>query len=335
MNLRNAFRNAIKMSVALLLAFIANVYFSFSHEYWLALAAFCVTYESLNQPIRHALIAWVIMIAAIFCAAILQFYSLPLSLIVLLMLLLISSAIFILKHSWSIHVRAGLVLFVLMMTIAVMWLPDTATLRDRINAVCIGGLIGLVSSLLIFPFKPNIAFRQGIIPVLKKLHEYSRHLVTVEKINLENALIFSPYPEWVYETGFNPGLRGGFRFFLVHLEQIVDLYFALQSHHIHQQKQLPEEFSRALDNNSQLIAMLINYFVTNQVVQTDLDFTSDLTAMENVARDLIPANIEILDLTPEYLQISAVVYTVKDIRKQLLQLLNSLPASYPLSSRVL
>lgn len=323
MNLSNAFRNSIKISFAVLLAFLANVYFSFSHECWLVFTAFCVTYESLNQPIRHALITMVIVLAGIFFASILQFYSIALVFIGLL--LFISSAVFILKHAWPMNVRAGIVLFAIVIAIAVWGLPDATTLRDRISDGCIGGLIGLASSLLIFPFNPNIAFRQGIIPVLKKIHEYSRDLATIKKINLENALIFSPYPEWVYETGFNPGLRAGFRFFLVHLEQTIDLYFALRNHDITNQ-QLPDEFARVFDNNSQLIAMLIDYFAMNQVVRTDLDFTSDLIAMENVAKDLMPSNIEILDLAPEYLQISAVVHTVKDIRKQLLQLLMSLPA---------
>lgn len=322
MNLCNALRHAIKMSFVVLLALTVNIYFSFSHECWLVLTASCVTYASLNQPIRHALIAWVIVIAGIFCASILQFYSITLLLIGVL--ILISSAFFILNHAWSLHARASPVLFVLIIVIAVMWPPDTAILRERISDVGIGGLLGLAFSLLLFPFNPNVAFRQGIIPVLKNLHEYSRHMAIVKKINLEKALIFSPYPEWVYETGFNPGLRGGFRFFLVHLEQIVDLYFALRTHTSHHLK-LPDEFSHVFDNNSQLIAILIDYFVTNQVLQTDLDFTSDLTVMENVAKDLIPSNVEILDIAPEYLQISAVVYTVKDIRKQLLQLLMSLP----------
>lgn len=323
MNFPSTIGNAIRVSLAVFIAVIVNFYFTFSHECFIVLTTFCMTYKSRNKPIRQALITFFIILAGLFCAAFLQLF--PFKVLLLWPLLLLSAIIFLLKRNWPIKIRVSSVFFVLIIAIAICWPEDTSTLRERIADSLIGGFIGFAAILFIFPFRPNVKFREGILPTLKNLYEYACDLTASKKRNLENALIFPPYPTWVYESGFNPGLRGGFRFFLVHLEQIIDLYFILPLYDGKNQ-QLPDAFLVVLDNNSQLIGMLVDYFMTNKIVPTDLDFTTDIKALEDAIKDLIPASSEMLDLSPEYLQLSALIHALKDARKQLLQLLMSLPA---------
>lgn len=330
MNLSNAVRYALKVSFAVLTAFFANIYFSSSHEPWLLLTTFCVTAESRNTPIRHALLVIVIIFAGLFTESILSSYF-PAANIWLGLLLLISGAIFLLNDTWKHNFRVSIVLFVLIITIALWWSNPSTMLRERILDSSIGGLIGLLFTIFIFPFNPNKAFRQGIITVLHALHDYALNPCESKKINVQKALISPHYPVWVYEVGFNPGLRSGLRFFLVHFEQIIDLYFAFEDYAAYEKEQLSAadfaEFQLASDNNAKLIAELSNYFNEQKIPQTDLDFISDIAAMEEVTRKLIPPSETLIDIAPQYIHVIGFAQTIKDIRKKLLQLLLSLTSS--------
>ena len=79
---------------------------------------------------------------------------------------------------------------------------------------------------LLFLFVWSRNFAKAWLLFLQALNDYSEHLrkrielfgenTAAAKSDADLSLLLKRqpgYPEWVFEVGFNPGLRGGFRFF--------------------------------------------------------------------------------------------------------------------------
>lgn len=302
--MKNLFlRNIISISSAIFIAVFINHYFSFSEQGWSVIIAFFVSpfiHDTLYKKLFFLSIFLVILLSAIF------------------------SSINIID-----------------------------SLNKQIIDMLIGVAIGIVCTKWIFPLRFGSAFGQGIIPVLRALVDYSTMTTTCfvqlninnndeiskKKIEIENLLSStkSIYPEWAYDVGFNPGLRGGFRFFLIHLEQIIELFFSME----YLLKQIAEvKCTQAMTNsvrdvmekNNRLMHVIINYFQHHELKEeVDTDFFSDISTLENFTRCMVPKQLELLDISPDYVALTAFVRDMKDIRELLLKLVMALP---PLSGVV-
>jgi hypothetical protein len=214
--------------------------------------------------------------------------------------------------------------------------PISARMMD----VILGTLLGIVCGQFIFPVKFEEEFKQGVLPALNLLADCMQQFISEfgnfhahEFCQIELQLQKEPitYPEWVYETGFNPGLRSGFRFFLIHLERIMDLFSALNYLSKEPiQKNLLYSISRVMANsmekNHELVQALISYFEDKSWNVSPSDYTSDLTALESSLQTLIPANLELIDMSADYMVLINMVRNMKDLRKLLLQLVAALPS---------
>ena len=57
-----------------------------------------------------------------------------------------------------------------------------------------------------------------------------------------------------------------------------------------------------------------------------IDYTSDIVELEKRLNNIVPANMELLDISADNLYLTAIVRDIKDLRGILLQLINSLPS---------
>jgi len=233
--------------------------------------------------------------------------------------------------------------------------------------VLFGCIVGVLLGRFALSVRSVASFCRRILPALTALKSYSVILtdcllksevhdqtLSKGKRTLERALLerYSPYPEGIYKVGFNPGLRAGLRFFLVHLECVVELYFAISSTIIlHENLKLSESialqeamnseeaqhFKNALGyladpivtcmrQNESLLSVLIVFCETHAVTEVSAkDYVSDVTDLEERLRQIIPQNLALLDLSPSSLRVASLVRDIKEVRQVLLQLLASLP----------
>lgn len=200
-------------------------------------------------------------------------------------------------------------------------------------------------SWLFFPVKQPRDFCAGVIPAIDALAEYLRHLSAgnvspqIERKIFKSFLATSsPYPEWVYQSGFNPGLRSGFRHFLIQLEYAADLccsmdYWLSNNETLAGKEALMSALRQSLKINIDLLAGLSRTMhhhadkTPRPVNDTSVDFVSDITALEDVLQRLVPPSLELLDMSPDYVQMTALVRDVKDLREVLLLLANAMPVS--------
>lgn len=169
----------------------------------------------------------------------------------------------------------------------------------------------------------------GVRPLLEALSEDKLDTKSVMSNLLE---MISGYPEWVYRLGFNPGLRAGFRFFLIHLEHVSDLYFSID-YYEHDRigadalAEWEPLLSRVKKNNQRLLKTIIDRLQCSSIVKTDENYIDDMSALSEAIKKRIPAHLSLMDVVPDSISLSAYLQDLIDLRHVLLQLVAALPVN--------
>lgn len=346
-------RHALSSGFAVFTAVLINYYFSFSKEGWVVLTAFLVSQTTRGTPLKQGIYFFLIIIMAILLSSfiLLSIKQIIIIDIILSLMFIICSYITFINQPLSNQSFLLVIFFSVVLLIAALSPAKTSQLmQNRVADAVIGGVVGILFSQFVLPVRFGMEFRAGLIPILRALADYSHALtvgflhkdsnenildqkpINIKKANVKKALQTQQgiYPEWVYETGFNPGLRSGFRFFLINLEHMTDLFFSIDyliSRDVDAAllKALSNSFSVAMQKNDELFHALIDCFENNKIKNTESDFISDISELENTLRHLVPDNLEILDLSPDNITLIALVRNIKDLRGLLLQLVMALP----------
>jgi hypothetical protein len=242
----------------------------------------------------------------------------------------------------TVYAMLGIVAIVFLVLIVPF--SSTATLYARLHDVALGGAVGVVVGLLVFPVRADEDFRKGVAPVLRAYMEYLRAIKAVffkepgaeavaqkQKISVEKVLQSSQghFPDWVYAYGFTPVLRQGHRHFLVRVEQLGEVLFAM--HYIARHpiestllEKFRESVSFCVEEITLLMQAVIDVLDLKKPTAAVSDLSDEIAALEEVFRENTPVSLELLDTSQEYLDISAFIYDLKDLQTILLQLTKAL-----------
>lgn len=332
-------RHACSVGLTVFIAFIVNYYFSFSGEYWVFVTAFLIHQTTRGTPLRQGLIHFLAIILALMLSSFLVMYVEQRELIygLVALVFVISAYATFLSYPLPQQSFNSLLCFALVLLIGIFTSDHSMEfMRHRLYDGLVCAMIGLLGGQLFFPLRLEQAFRAAMVPVLTSLSAYSSAFtdnLLLNKHARESWQGLQPeFPEWVYEVGFNPGLRSGFRFFLVSMDKLSELFFSMN--YLVTEKEnndllqvLNDDIVNTMHKNQELLAVLIEYFEHEQIKPYHSDFTSDMTQLEKALQNLMPPNIEFLDLAPHYLTLIALVRDIKDMRKLLLQLVMALPSA--------
>lgn len=336
-----AVSHALNMAMGVALTLIVNKY-SMTQEGWVLLSAFLVSQTTRGTALRQGLIYFLLIVTTLIIASFLTLFLASAWLFASVILAwLIAQTIVLFNRPLKFNALYPiLVLLIIYFLASADRVYDPSDIYYRMLDVIIGSVLGLVFSQLPFSVQLEREFKQGILPILKSLAHCASQFVTacqnktvfkdcpIEKVLLKQE----NFPEWIYERGFNPALRSGFRFFLVHLERAMDIFSSLnyllkQAIEEEYAKALAAPLKEAMQKNHELIEILIQYFKADTLANIEADFTSDITALEDVLQEFVPSNLELLDISPSYLPLIGIVRDIKDLRKELLQLVSALPKS--------
>lgn len=326
---RLTIKEVLKIALPVAVAALMPLFYPFKEASWCTLTTFTIVYACRYKPLRHGFITFMNILCAVFVAFVLTLLPILFVNIVLCVLLFIAAVIYRLKPGLYFNIRLNIILFVSVLC----WygafyyhVNDYFVLRTVIENIFIGGVIAFVFLSIFFPYQTYRALQQSLVPILTKLHRFAAGLGDEPDIlGLQRMIVNPSYPNWVYEPGFNPGLRGGFRYFLIHLEMLMDFYVTLANVEPSIKKYLTEDLLQVKNNNTQLLAALLDYFVVAKTKNIPVDLTTDIVEMEKTAQSLLPASTQMLDLAPDYIPLQSWVRLNKDIRQQLLMLLGALP----------
>jgi hypothetical protein len=331
-------------------------YFSFSEAYWVLLAAFLVSQTTRGTPFRQGVF---ILFVIIFAICISSFFVINIKQPRAIDLLI--ATIFVMCITVGDMGRPPKKIFFLLVCFPMALFIATFSpgrpsplISDRMLNVLIGAVIGMMTRKIVFPANFDREFSAGVVSLLRVLVTYTQALtdsflqqhgnngapfhfdarrMAEQKIHIEKILQAreEAYPEWVYETGFNPGLRSGCRFFLVNLERATEAFFSMNywaSRHANVLllENLTEHIINTMQRNQELLSILMDYFENKTLKKMQSDFTSDVVELEKALHREVPANLELLDISPDYVILTAFVRDIRDLRESLLQLVMALPA---------
>lgn len=337
-------RRAISTALSVLIAFLIVQHFKLDNAEWVVLSAFLVCQGTRGTPLKQGMITLFVTIAALFISALINAYAeFIIRISIASVLIMVGGYLAFLYFPLTRSRFISLLYFPTLVLIATLEPQYSGIMQDsRVLAAILGVMIGMAVTIIFIPMGLENEFRRALIPVIDRLENYSKTLriyigtqefnrSNAEKILLEQSYQ-KHYPEWVFEVGFNPGLRSGFRYVLVSLDQVIDAMFSL-SYHFNTEinseiiNRLKDVLNLTLTNNTDLIGLLLAYFKDKKIPILNHDLTSDVSQLESEVKALLPRHLEFVDMSREYLALAAIVRDIKDIRQLLLQLISALPAT--------
>lgn len=344
---RYEWRHTLACSLAVIAASLCAAYFDFANMFWAVFAAVVVVQTSRGTPVHQGLSAlFMVLIGVIAGYGLSQNLEMAEMISVSQLMLLMGSVMLMLRLPASYQKILEWVVPSIALLAAVVWpAADEMQLAQRLMMLMLGGVLGMSCNILVLSMQPYAEFRQGMLPILQALIDYSSavtmHVLKEEKntqamdqaVNRLERVLRShrnEYPEWVFEAGFNRNLRSSFRYVLIQMERITESFFSLD-YHVRQtmEPEMLADFAPHLSlvctRNAELLQVMRGFFAGERITLNQENFTSDITDVHNSLRNLLPGSLELLDMSPDYVNIAALARDVIDIRELLLQLLAGLP----------
>lgn len=349
------FGYAASVTAAVFFAGLVGMIFPWDTRGWMVLTAFFVSQTTSGTPSRQTFFSSMVLIFAVLAGGALTASQVHAQILwtVVDILFLVCAYFYWTNQKNGDRRVSFLIYFLTFLMVALPSLMAGAILRDLLISVIAGAAIGIACRLLIFPINFAKMFRHDLNPILVQMQIYTKALthylknqetseqLLKEKYALEKLLSQgNRYPEWVYEAGFNPGLRSGFRFFLIYLEHVIELFFSFSYFVLRNEKSLFEGLSpllvNVLNRNLELLTVLDHNLQDEQVPlpPSASDYVEDVTMLEEWVSAHVPNQLELLEIEPRYLVYIEVVRDMKEMRQLLLQLLMALPApNQPLTAQ--
>lgn len=331
-------RLAMSASLAVLISMIVGIYFTLNAEYWVALTAFVVCLTSPGASLRQSLIIAALLIIALFAAVFLKSY--------INNQYIVFTTIAVSVYLTNLYIPLTNLQFAILTIIPLpflLYMPNQVS-DNILMAIFIGSIIGIVVATVIKFRKIEKEFKYDIAPLVKLICEYTNSLrigfqetkfsqdfSLKNQIQNELAAWSKRYPEWIFNTGFNPGLRVGYRYFLIKVDQVVETLFSLSywfTKTVGQDtmSQCKEAMKKVLQTNLDLLEVLSN-FINDKALPTSAgNYLDDISELEAHVASFLPQSIELIDINADGLIISAIIKDLKDIRQSLIQLIAAIPA---------
>lgn len=326
---------ASRSAIAVFISLMAS-YFLPQHTFWLPLSAILMTQIELGLPLHQMLQrAIAMMITLAITMQVFTFISFPYSAMIMI------SAITCLAYWYAYTSRRYLSLHLpslILIVFAFVGWPADHDLMVFLKDMAIGSAIGITSTLLIFGDKPDIEFPLRVVPLLMAAKNYFAHLIDFllnpqqREVSSSRELIEAlwsnrdlNFPIWVFEPGFNPMLRAGHHYFVVHLGQVTEILFAL--HHLARHRfeaalidNLRSPLTKYVENTLELFANIAQLLEGKELTESRTNFIEDMTSLEESFKAQVDISLELLGISKDYVYLAALMRYLKDLRGQLLQL---------------
>lgn len=346
--LRHEWRHAVQAGLAVALSILVGNLVDPVNVVWMVLSVLVVIQTSRGTPAHQGFYSLFVVMVAVIGGFIFSEYitQREFFLITMTAILVGASLMAMFSHTENYQMLLLWLLPPLVLIAAALWpAGDEMMLTHRLLMVAGGGVIGIFSSLLVLPVMPYWEFSMGLVPILNALIQYAEELekyllsergsgklLQNKLISVESLLCSQreEYPEWVFEPGFNRDLRSSFRYVLVQLDRITETVISL-NYHVRQSMdaelfaEVAPKLAEVSARNAELLQILRAFFAGEKIEPNQHNFTSDITNVYQSLRNVLPASVELLDVSSDYANVAALARDVIDMRELLLQILTGLP----------
>jgi hypothetical protein len=329
-------RRALCTAIAVFIAVVCDRYFSSLQKFWVCLTTVLVLQMTIRTSFRQEVLRLFVILTSVFILSLVYLNIHQDVVRDTLMIAIFVTGCFL--HGFYQVKRNGfsppLMIAFLALMMLVPYADSPHLIYDRLHDVMIGGVIGVVAGLLIFPGRPDVDFRTGIIPILDHYSLYLQVIAELlfretdsEKKSQEIKVTIEKYlharraffPDWVYEPGFNPNLRLGHRHFLARIEQVGEILFAM--HYVARFPIDPALLEKLYEPIMQCITdakkVLSNVgIVLNQAVLSAAasELPEDILNLQEAFRREVPLPLELLDMSPDYMHLAGFIYDLSDLQ---------------------
>ncbi|MDR3478993.1 MAG: hypothetical protein P4M14_13305 [Gammaproteobacteria bacterium] len=339
-------RRAASVAFGMVVAVIVDRYFSTMQELWVPLSALLVMQVAIRTNLRLALQYFIVIILSVSIGSVVaQYVNDQFILNTLVVATFIMASYLHDRYAVGGQLLSAPLIVAMVVLIMLVPFPTKHVLYSRMHDVMLGGLIGLVSGLLVFPARADVDFRTGVMTILRAYEYYllaitdllfqqseeAREKVQAKKIDVERVLQTQSafFPEWVYEAGFNVALREGHRHFLVRTEQAGEILFALQHAarwqiNLELLDKLHKPIAHSVAQTISIIDALVILLDLKKLKAPLPDFAEDMHALEALFHKTVALPLELLDISQDYVHLAAFIYDLKDLQKTLLKLAEAL-----------
>lgn len=319
----------VVFAILLIVVFFCDVNFSLSKEGWITITFLAMMQFSVGTWIRQTLQRSITMIAALVLINLIQYYF-PFYADTIIMVLSITFA-FVCVFVLEIKYVPECLVFSFIFLFA-NFMPLKATFNEQVVDV----LIATVLMLFISSIITLVTIKRAFIKLALKSVDYMIDLVKeIKNFHYANcASLFSlnealqEEGSWVFSFGLSPGLRGGFRYFQLEIENAIELLYQISSkaHLIEDDENLSLSFKVMMETNTLLLGNLRHFFLGQSFVADQNDYLQDMRKFENEIQKGSP-NVSSIYLSENELNLISLLKASKDFRQVLLRLILALPKS--------
>jgi len=328
------YRSAIRAAVVIFISVYVSRIYSFAEEFWITISAMLVLQTAVGLTMRQGLQRFVLITLIVFLAsytvlAIKNNYIITAAAVIFLAIAFYYSLTAIrLRPQFTLLLMMAIVILIVFI-IPPMRMYET---HFRTLDVTVGGLIGLVGSMVIFPVHADTEFRKEVVPLLQSLGEYFQAIIDYlygqrkidNLINKKNQLTkaWQGFPDWVYETGFIPRFQAGHRHFLVRIEQIRQILFVLNylvTYHYDQEvlQLLKQHFDDYAGHVQKLLHSITTVLSLQQLAEGADDLADSFNRLEITFKEVAPYSLETLDLNTGSLHLANFIHELRELGMQL------------------
>jgi len=247
------------------------------------------------------------------------------------------SAIFVMLTSPGNAFYQGLKRFIFLLSVVLvlsfLGLPPFA-IKPQLYAVSMGALIGVMINVSVFPERPDVLFREAMVPVLKAYADYFHAIIYFIFFNhtryLEQKKAAVEYalcrlPVWVFDKGFDQSMQKGHRYFFAKVSELGEILFSL--HHLAQFSydkrlltKLQKPFMRCTKKVEHFFAALSDVLALKKNKRAVADFSEEIKKIEKMFKRTMPLSIELIDMDKEYVYLIEFISALKELHDILLKL---------------
>jgi len=334
------FRRAFSVAIAVFIGVWAGFYFSMGERFWILAAIMMVMQTAVGSLLRQGLQRFLAILASVLIGTLLLSLITYQGLLTTVAITLFITLFFIDKRRYTTSLSLSMIAAITLLIAMLSPYISYHLLSLRLYNVILGTIIGLVIGLLVFPERADILFRKEIASTLTVFSQYLTTTIELlykkkgaetrlqqQRFLIENAL--TTYPGWVYHSGFDVALRQGYRHFLIRTEQIEQILFVMHgiARHNFQKNVLTElqnPLLQCIDQLQLLIAALITVLNLKKLETAVDDMEDTLHELEQALKKVVPNDLELLDLSKDYILLVEFIYSLKDFRITLLKLAEAL-----------
>jgi hypothetical protein len=332
-------RRALSTATAIFCAVYVDAYYSMLHQFWVGLTTILILQMTIRLNFQQEMQRFLVILLSVLAGTLVVLYIHPQTIAVtfIVIVFIIGCAI----HNYYPQRISGFSPALMVALVFLLMLMPFVNADDvifaRLHDVVLGGFIGIAGGLLVLPGRPDVDFRRGVIPIVQVYQNYFTAIMALvfkeagaaQNVVTNKALVERSFgggqvyfPDWVYKRGFTASLREGHRHFLLRIEELGEVLFALNYHARFNFEAdtlaiMRAPLQRCANDINQLLEELIIVLEKTKLAAANSELAEDLIILENIFQDKIALPFELLETSKDQVHMLGVIYGLKDFQRVL------------------